>query len=340
MRRLATAFLSCSALAFLCSACASTTINIKYRRPPTKKIPDHIKSIGVLPMTVAENAQVEGGIGERIQGKIETALINNATYAVITRDQLKTLLAERSLQESDFAAEGKELKVEGVDALIVGTISKAVSNDAVGPITTLVTIIRKVGPINRASVALQSIHGRYVTVELSANVKMIDAKSGRIIAIGDFSQSYDSRNAENWKGKQYATPPEKLPSHGAKLEELVQAGAMEFLKQICYTEITRPDVRLITRGDYSERGYKMAVRGLIEDAVAQFDLAIQNEQPNDHALYDKGVMLEILGRYEEAYKAFKQAYTMEESDLYLDAMQRMQEEKSFVPPPEEEEAGQ
>jgi tetratricopeptide (TPR) repeat protein len=292
---------------------------------------------------VPEGANVEAGMAERIQGMVENELIQNASYTVVTRDQIKTLLSEQQIAQLDSAAsDQKELKIEGVDGLIVGTITKAVSEEAHGPLKTLVLQTHRVGPIAKRGYVLADTHGRYVTVDLAASFRFIDAKSGRIYASANYSQSYDSRTAEIWRGREdirYATPPEKLPPHSAKLEELVTAGAMEFLKQICYYQVVRKGVQLISRGDYSEKGYKFAVRNMIEEALAQFELAIQNEQPNDHALYDKGVMLEILGRYEEAYQSFKQAYTMQEDDLYLDAMQRMKEEKSFIPPADEPSEG-
>ena len=333
--RLPLAMLVLAAAATL-PACSTPMMRVAYRRPPTQKVPENIKSVGVVSFKVAENADAEGGVGDRVQSKIEGALIKNASYTVITRDQLSTLLQERQLSASDFAAGGqKDLKIEGVDALIVGTVTKAVVRDEVGPVRTLVMDVIAVGPVHKRTQVLRDTMARYVMVDLAVSVKMIDAKNGRILAFGDFARTYDSRSAETWRGGQtYATPPEKLTSGGAKLEELITAGADEFLSQICYHQVER-EVRLISRGQDSERGVKFAVRGLIEEALASFEAAMRSEQPNDHALYDKGVMLEILGRYEEAFQAFKQAYTMAEEDVYLDAMTRMKEEKSFTPPAED-----
>jgi len=56
------------------------------------------------------------------------------------------------------------------------------------------------------------------------------------------------------------------------------------------------------------------------------DLAIQNEQPADAAFYDKGVMHEVMGDYKPAFDAYSQPYTIDDDELYLDAMERMKRE--------------
>jgi len=329
--------LGLSLCAVALSSCGSPEIQIAYTRPPERKIPDAIKVLGIAPIEIPEGAAVEPGAGERIEGLIEDALGQNGKYRLINRSQLKQLMAERQIKVADFAVGGqKDLQLKEVQALIVGTVSKASCEEGIGPIKVMmVTVVRVPGtPIAKRRLVPTDIpDGRYITAEMSITIKLIDTSTGETYASKNFSESYDSRNAEDYRGVRYATPNEKLPAKGQKFDELLGACVQRFLNQICPFSVTR-SVRLISRGDFSEKGIKMATRNLIEDAVAQFDLAVQNEQPNDHALYDKGVMLEILGRYDEAYAAFKQAYTIEEDDLYLDAMQRMKEEKAFVPPSE------
>jgi tetratricopeptide (TPR) repeat protein len=320
----------------LCS-CGTPEIKITYTRPPERKIPDSIKVLGIAPIEVPEGAAVEPGSGERIEGLIEDAIGQNGKYRLINRSQLKALMAERQIKVADFAEGGqKDLQLKEVQALIIGSVSKAIVEEGYGPLKAMVITVQHVPGTpfaRRRPVIMEVPNGRYLTAEMSITIKMIDTTTGETYASKNFSESYDSRNAEEFKGQRLATPSEKLPAKGQMFEDLLGSCIQRFLNQICPFTVTRT-VRLISRGDFSEKGIKMATRNLIEDAVAQFDLAIQNEQPNDHALYDKGVMLEILGRFDEAYAAFKQAYIIEEDDLYLDAMQRMKEEKAFVPPAE------
>lgn len=323
-------------LACLClAACGNPQIEIRYNRPPEMTIPDHVKKVGVVPFTLGSHVS-ESDIGDRVQRKLESALVKGGYYMVVTRSQLETLLKEQKLSFANFAEGGsKDLELKVVDALIIGSVSRAVSAEGKDTLRTL-TYKRRGIPIpffgriaGRSVPVVEEIkRGRYIVADVAMTFQMIDySQGGVLVASHEYTRSFDSRTArEGTDGKHYALLPEELPtSHMAKMDELIEAGANEFLRMIMPFEVVR-NVELIARGPYSEKGIKMAERGLVDEALEQFDLALRDEDPQDAAYYDKGVMLEVKGRYREAQDAYKQAYLINEDDLYLDAMERIQKE--------------
>ncbi len=315
------------------AACANTEIEIHYKRPPEMDIPDHVKRLGVVPFDVG-NQVSDKSLGDAVQGKIETALVKSAYYQVITRSQLEVLLKEQKLNFASFAeGSSKDLKIKKVDGMIIGSISQANSAESRGRLETLTMVtqgppIPGFGRVGREVPKFKKVkRGRYITCNVAMSFQLIDYTGGGIlIASESYNRSYNSSRAKVYKGKKYAVPPEELPAtHQEKLEELIMEGVENFLRMITPHEVTRK-VELVVRDQYTERGVKFAERNLVKEALEQFDLAIQHEQPNDAAFYDKGVMLEVLGRYEEALEAFKKAYYANEDDLYLDAMERMKSE--------------
>ncbi|MHC5036947.1 MAG: hypothetical protein ACYTHM_06515 [Planctomycetota bacterium] len=321
--------------ALLLPACSSTEIPVSYTRPPKESIPPDVKKVGVMPFTVGKQVKNKG-IGDRLQRQVESALLKaKDCYIVITRSALEDMVKEHKLSMSGIAkGEVKELEVPIVDAMIIGAIDQAWSKEGRDRIQTLEWVksgphiplagrlgLREVPKIKTLS------RGRYMAVELTISFQMINyKKGGEVIASHVQSASYDSRRALKHKDRWYALPPEKLPqTHRAKLEEMIEEEIKAFLAMIAPTKVTKMVV-LLDRGPYNTQGVAYAENGFIKDALEQFNLAIKNDRPNDAGFYNRGVMLELMGDYTGAFKAFKNANTANPDDLYLAAMKRMREE--------------
>lgn len=333
------------------AACAHPRITIRYARPPEKEIPAEIKRVGVVIEKADDALFSEPGVVPSLTAKFEQALINNGTYQMVDRSSLAALQKEMKLSFTSWADRpNREFKVQIADALLLGTITKALATEGVGPITVLVKERRvrpgawrnvKVGndaqgkPIYRRergpdevyyeTVPTTLTHGRFVVVEFGVTLKFIDAQKSQAYAVWDYRNAWDSRTAVMWQGQHFALPPNELPNPSIKIEELLVDAVEPFMRQIAPYMVEK-SVILIGGSPASKQGIQFATNGMIDEAIQQFDIAATQEAPNDGPLYNKGVMLEAMGRYPEAFELFKQAYAMRNRAVYFEAMKRMREE--------------
>jgi hypothetical protein len=340
---------------FLLPACRGyPTVRIKYDRPPLQKIPDKVKRVATI-VELDPHAYVnEMGIHERIQNKIENALLQSQYYQIVNRTRLDVVLAEQKLSRSELVNAGDEIQVKFqiADAFILGKVTKAFYESKRGPIQVVVRERRMVkqppkrvishhddkgNPVyvsqkqpDRAvweDVVRTMRRGTYWVAGFAISFRMIDAKSGGIYASWEFNRDYDTRTARTFHGRAVAIHPDELvPARLSQtLDGFVNIAVQEFLKQVAPYKVEE-NVILIPRSEFSQKGIQFATNGMIAEAIGQFDQAARVEVPNDGALYNKGVMLEAMGQYQEAYALYKQAHTMTGEALYLAAMKRMHKE--------------
>jgi len=308
-------------------ACRSyPTIQIQYRRPPEADIPDEIRKVGLVFEKSAGGQISEPGVLEHLRTRYEQALIKNGWYRLVDRSQLKALMAEMKLSFSEWAeSDSREFKLELVDALIIGRVTKAMAMEGRAPLTILIKEKRtRPGPMRRKRVGTDKDgkpvyknvrgpdevyyvnvpkrvrRGRYVYCEFALTIKLVDARRAVTYASWIHRDIYDSRKAVVWEGNQYALPETQLPSPSRQLESMMIASIDPFMRKIAPYEVSK-SVILIPGDPWSDKGIELARSGMVEEALQQFDLAVQNTVPNDEPLYNKGVMLEALGDYRQAY---------------------------------------
>ena len=64
--------------------------------------------------------------------------------------------------------------------------------------------------------------------------------------------------------------------------------------------------------------------------LAQFKMALADDPQDDRAAFAAGVTCEMLGRYDDALRYYKQACVMENEPEYLEAKKRMDENKDRI----------
>jgi len=344
---------------FLLPACRGyPTVRIKYHRPPEQEIPDHVKRVATI-VELEPHAYVnEMGINDRIQNKIENALLQSKYYEVVNRSRLDLLLAEQKLSRSDLVNAGQDIKIQLriADAFLLGKVTKAFYEAKRGPIQVVVQERRvekrppksvvshhdpQGNPVYRKQPQPDRVYnvdvlrmlrrGTFWVAGFAISFRMIDAKSGAIYASWDFNFDYDSRTAHQFQGRAVAIHPDNLIMSRLPqtIEVPVNTAVRNFLKQVAPYMVEK-SVILIPRSEFSKQGITFATNGMINEAIEQFDRAAQAEVPNDGALYNKGVMLEAMGRYQEAFALYKQAHAMTQDPLYLTAMKRMNQEMQIL----------
>jgi tetratricopeptide (TPR) repeat protein len=120
-------------------------------------------------------------------------------------------------------------------------------------------------------------------------------------------------------------PTAQLPEQGKLMSALLDDVVFEFIKLVApYLKVRK--VELVSRSKQSERGIKLATNELREEALEMFKSAEKVEDPPDGAIYNQGVVLEALGRLEEAEKAYKRAMAIDpDNELYMKALRRVRQ---------------
>ena len=174
-----------------------------------------------------------------------------------------------------------------------------------------------------------------------ASTREVEKESRHITVQTDF-KLVDAATSENWvthSPRPYRrTDKTKVsPFFGsAKTEEAmtprdeiigaaVEIGARQFVAKIIPCTV-RYEVELRSSGQENCAKGVAYLRGdMPEEALAQLKIALV-EDPDDHrAAFAAGVTCEMMGRYDEALKYYKQACVLENEPEYLEARKRMSE---------------
>lgn len=315
----------------LLASCAQPLFTIPYTLPPEIDIPPDVKVVGVIKFDSPRHRSAQGEeIGDMVAAKIEEYIKETEYYRLINRTDLDKLLAERKLSYADFTEDSaKTLRMKNVDAIITGKVTRYHYERKRGKIKVLMKT-RVYNRVIRSYVtthAIKTVPGEYISSQIGITFRMLNTRTGELIAIKAAENSWDSRTqpGRRWKGQQHAIPTSQLPDRGKVMRVLLGDVIQSFIKKIAPHTETRT-VRLVNRSPDSERGIRLATNKLLDKALEAFEAAAASEVPPDGAYYNQGVMLEALGRLRDAEKAYDKAFDINpDSQLYMEALKRVQE---------------
>lgn len=151
--------------ALLLASCASQTLVIKQDYDFTR-----IKRVAVLSFRDQTLTQSTGSMVSQLFMKY----LLKAGYNVVERDELDSLLREKKLSDANLLdpATYRELKLSGIDALVTGTVTKAVAEQDI---------------YNAGSM-------QFIAAQAAVTVRMIDSQTGEIVWAG--ADTYDGMNTQ------------------------------------------------------------------------------------------------------------------------------------------------
>ncbi len=312
-----------AAVCLLLASCSQPMFTLSYTLPPELNIPADVKVVGVIPFSSPTGEDGGENIGKDISTKIEECVQTSQYYQLIDRASLQQVLDERQLSFADFAEGGqKDLKLKGVDAIITGSVSRFHYERTPAKIKALFRT-RVYNRILRTYVdgyEVKTIDGEYVAADVSISYRMVNTKTGVVIAVKAGNASWDSRGKRQHGDQLVDIPPSELPDRGNVMRTLLDEVSRQFLKLII-PQTYNKTVALVNRGPDSERGIKFATGGLPDKALEAFMAAGGSENPADGAFYNQGVILEAMNRLDEAEKAYNQAITINpDESLYMQAL--------------------
>lgn len=321
---------------------------------PTKKLPEDIKTIAVVPlgewMTKQPTTQVTN-VSANIAVIVGSALAENETFdvsgpaselimqtlqqeiarrglslQVVDRETFNMQLKERDLAISDLVNPEGVVKQKGmlpVDALLV---AKSTANSKVERVTADTFSI---GDISRAI----RTDGRVVetsekqsvarTISVTTSFRLTNATTGQVV------DSYSSPKSQRDKARpgfivgQDMSEADLPPGHEL-VHRMVEAQVQEFLGQLVGVERPSAPVRIAAS---QSKDCQMGVRYLNSqswgDALESFKRALA-ENPSDlQASFGAGVASEMMGQNGEALTYYQAAQRQSSSSVYADAVKRV-----------------
>ncbi len=314
----------------LLASCQQPMFTLNYTLPPELDISKDIKIVGVIPFT-SPSGEGNENVGMDMSTKIEEDIQTSQYFQLIDRTSLQAVLDERSLSFADFA-EGaqKDLKLKGVDAIITGSVSRF--NYERKP--AKIRVLYNTRVYNRITMSyipgqeVRTVDGEYVSADVTVAFRMVNTKTGVLIAVKSATASWDSRGRRHFGDQLVDIPPSELPDRGKAMSELVLDVSHQFLKKII-PQTYKKTVMLVERGPDSQRGIKFATSGLPDKALEAFIAAVASEPPGDGAWYDQGVILEGLNKLDDAEKAYSKAIEINpDESLYMQALKDVREIKA------------
>jgi curli biogenesis system outer membrane secretion channel CsgG len=322
--------LPAAAALVLLASCGSSPVftDIPYTLPPELDIPPDVKNIGVIPFGISEGSGIPAGIGGHVSTKVEEFIGGTRHYRLIDRTSLEQLLQEQELSYADFMEDsGKDLRMKGVDAILTGRVTRyhyARKRGTLNVFKDRKRFLKALG-IYATKKVLEEVTGEFVESGLTVYFRMVNTRTGVVIAAKAANRSWNSRGRLEFEGKKGDVPTGELPEKGRIMNSLLDDTVYEFLKRVA-PHIVKKKVRVLPRSELSERGVKLATNNLMEEALEVFRAAERAESPPDGALYNQGVVLEALGRMKEAEAAYKKAMLLNpDEELYMAALRRARE---------------
>lgn len=315
------------------TSCAAPKTTIKVLKPSVIDMSD-FKRIAVADFRGKENS------GAQAASILISKLFETKAFDIVERQNMERILKEHSFNMTGAVDEStaKELgSILGVDALIFGEVNtygvedkegqekvkKEVwtgeyEKDKQGNYVYEKTLLG--GKQKKKIYKEEFVEEPFVvrTGGVSINFRVVDIKSGKIIATETHSETYKDKasGADEIGG---------LSSKGEILSKLTNQATDKFVKQIAsyYATITR---QFEKKSKQSEQGIKLAQAGLWEQALKIFLEETNNNMSKAYTHYNLGVAYESMGKLDLAKGEYEKAVSIESKDLYIKAISEVKKQ--------------
>jgi curli biogenesis system outer membrane secretion channel CsgG len=273
-----------------------------------------VTRIAVPDLMVTSQADPSGAVA--LGEDLRSALVSLGRFEVLDRTAVQSLLKEHQFNASglvDSTTAAADGRFTGATALIVGTV----------------TTYGYAEELSRSQYRYTDEKGRERTAtgyQLRGNgsiqvaFKLVDVASGRLIAATSCVSSQAVRSPRD--GHTDGEQPAPI-DHAALMASLRAAAVAEFTRQIAPTPI-QDEVTLETNGDIPAiaAGNQSAELGDWAEARAHFQEATKATPPSTAAYFNLGIACRALGDFPAAQAAFKEAFKLSNSQVYLKEIEK------------------
>ncbi len=255
------------------------------------------------------------GLGKK-EGRTFIPGARTNVFTIIERDRMDQIMEELKLSQTGLVDESQAVQVGkmlGADAIITGTVNVAVSDSWVKEKRTEKKVTKEINCQKR-------------DCQVTATIRISRVETAELIGSKDARKNQDLKKCEGDYGSM--PPAEKTVDECLKsvAEELVDYFQPKF-------EQKKFDFAKVEGDDY-KRFIEPAKKALdvydLNGAYLQYAAIIERDPYNHAALYNLGVLYEVVGSYDKAGKQYEMARKLKSTeDRYVKAYERINRSKNF-----------
>ncbi len=329
------------ALIFLIGGCAAPSrITVRVLKPAAVDLPG-VNQIAVVDFIGPDRS------GSHIATRMQSMLMQSNRFSILERERINRILDEQNLGMSGIVDDETAVevgKILGVDAMIFGEVTrydvpedqkidhKVKEQRFTGKYRDVTKKNKKTG---KETIEKEKIYEevwvdrhywiRQGTVEI--NFRVVDVKTGKLLAAHSDSKSYDSQKEKRSFWQTRANEQAALKPKGEILNDLSAEIAEDFVKMIAPYYID--EMRFIEPGrGQIDIGRSFAQNGLWPEAMRAWQQAMQEMPGESAAYYNYGLACEVKGILEEAEQYYLKALGMAQKDLYMQALSRVRQTRN------------
>jgi hypothetical protein len=260
--------------------------------------------------------EIKSGLfGSKREGVTHQKGARTNVFTVIERSRISAVLSEQQIgmtgiiDETQAASIGKIL---GVDAVIIGTVTPNIDEKSTREELNFYNSETK-----QWYKAMGTCIRRKVTI--SARIRIIDANTGQIIGTKEGARVSEDKKCE--------PQLEKLSSLAAMKDACLRTIGYEdlvnyFSPRFHLTEFDLEDIKIDQYKDIGKNVKNAAKDGNFDKAYLLYMSILKEDEYNDAAQYNIGVLEEIVGNFEEARAAYELATNLKPEKKFKEAMNR------------------
>lgn len=261
--------------------------------------PADINLVGIKRIAIGD---ITGNAGTALSDILTQKLFESGRYEVLDRQNINTVMREHNLNMSGAVDEATAVQIGGLlgtSAMIFGSSNGQYSQN------TEIGQPYSCGSKRESKVCRdykKNAQGRITTT-----LKVVDLKTGKIIAIKNFSEE-GSDSA--WEANEW--PPDI--DRDVLMGKILNATASKFMKMIApYTDFVSVEFDDDSNMPEVNAGIESAQKGLWDSASIQFKNAV-DRNPNDAAAwYNLGLAYMYTYRFDDAIQAFNRSNSIKPS---------------------------
>lgn len=261
--------------------------------------PAEINLIGIKRVAMGD---IEGNTGVPLSDILTQKLFESGRYEVMDRQHMNVLMREHNLKLSGVVDEQTSVKIGGllgIQALILGS-----SNGQYNQRTEIGNAYKCSKPGGVCRDYKKIAQGR-----INTTVKVVDLKTGKIIAIRNFA---DEDSDSKWEANEW--PPDL--DRGIIMGNILNMTANKFMRMIApYTDYVNVEFE-DSKIPEVKAGIVTAQSGQWDSACVQFKNAVSSNPTDAAAWYNLGLAYMYSYQFDDAIQAFNKANVLKPSSKY------------------------
>jgi tetratricopeptide (TPR) repeat protein len=261
--------------------------------------PAEINLVGIKRIAMGD---ITGNAGTALSDILTQKLFESGRYEVLDRQNINALMREHNLNLSGAVDEATAVKIGG----LLGT-SAMIFGSSNGQYSQKTEIGQRYSCGSKREPSVCQEYKKIGQGRISTTLKVVDLKTGKIVAIKNFSEQGSDSASENneW-------PPDL--DQDVIMGKILNTTAAQFMKMIApYTDFVSVEFDDDSKMPEVNAGIESAQKGLWDSASIQFKNAVDRNPSDAAAWYNLGLAYMYTYRFDDAIQAFNRSNSIKPS---------------------------